>query len=301
MCSIPKFPSSKKLTLADQAEVQNFVEKFPPYSDYNFTSLYSYNVENNIELSWLNNNLVVLFQSYTSDEMFYSFLGDDNITSTAETLLNYAEGKGMKRELKLISEHTKNGMDEKSKVVVTEDHDNHDYVLSTDLICAYSGSKLRNKRSLSNRFLRNNADHRAVELDLTCVKTQLQIFDLFHTWVEKKGYSEEETTHERRALKRLLKNTEKLHTIGTGIYIKDKLVAFMINEILHDQYAMIHFDKSDFTIDGITSYMKQFTAGVFKKYNCEFINYEQDLGISGLKEAKHQLAPSFYLKKYTVS
>ncbi len=60
MCSIPKFPSSKKLTLADQAEVQNFVEKFPPYSDYNFTSLYSYNVENNIELSWLNNNLVVL-------------------------------------------------------------------------------------------------------------------------------------------------------------------------------------------------------------------------------------------------
>jgi hypothetical protein len=41
----------------------------------------------------------------------------------------------------------------------------------------------------------------------------------------------------------------------------------------------------------------------FKKLRalgCEFINFEQDMGIAGLKQAKRLWRPVKYLKKYTI-
>lgn len=37
---IPKFPEFKKLELSNKEEIENFTSKFPPYSDFNFVSMW---------------------------------------------------------------------------------------------------------------------------------------------------------------------------------------------------------------------------------------------------------------------
>ena len=140
---IPNFPEYKKLSLDDKDEIENFVRKFPPYSDYNFTSLYCYNVNDKVEVSWLNDNLVVLFQDYTSDELFYSFLGDNLVTETTLTLLDYADGVGVKKELRLIPECTRAILNGTPELYTSEDANSFDYILSAFDIstCRYTIAK----------------------------------------------------------------------------------------------------------------------------------------------------------------
>ena len=69
---IPEFPEFKKLELSDKEEVEKITSKFPPYSDFNFVSMWSWNIENKIWISQLYGNLVVHFTDYLTDGTFLS-------------------------------------------------------------------------------------------------------------------------------------------------------------------------------------------------------------------------------------
>lgn len=76
---IPEFPNFKKIELSDQKEIESFTSKFPPYSDFNFTSLWSWDTHTNMQISILNKNLVIRFNDYLSDSFFYSLLEIMNV------------------------------------------------------------------------------------------------------------------------------------------------------------------------------------------------------------------------------
>ena len=42
---LPEFPQFKKLELSDKEEVEKFTSKFPPYSDFNFVSMWSWDIK----------------------------------------------------------------------------------------------------------------------------------------------------------------------------------------------------------------------------------------------------------------
>ena len=89
---IPEFPQFKKLELSDKKDVEKFTSLFAPYSDFNFASLWSWNIKDEMRLSVLNGNLVVHFTNYLTEELFYSFLGDKKINETAETTISVSAG-----------------------------------------------------------------------------------------------------------------------------------------------------------------------------------------------------------------
>ncbi len=53
---IPEFPNFKKLELSDREEVESVTNKFPPYSDFNFTSMWCWDINEDMRLSKLNGN-----------------------------------------------------------------------------------------------------------------------------------------------------------------------------------------------------------------------------------------------------
>ncbi len=87
---IPKFPSFKRLEMADREEVEGYARRFPPYSDFSLVSLVSWDVDGSCELSQVNGSLVVSFPDYSTREPLLSFLGDHKTGQTATTLLDYA-------------------------------------------------------------------------------------------------------------------------------------------------------------------------------------------------------------------
>src|SRR6185436_18619332 len=107
---IPEFPEFKKLELTDKEEVEKFTSKFPPYSDFNFVSMWSWDIKGEMRLSMLNGNLVVRFTDYLTGELFYSFLGNSKVNETAEMLINFSRKEGLGAKLRLVPEDSIKGL-----------------------------------------------------------------------------------------------------------------------------------------------------------------------------------------------
>lgn len=297
---IPQFPDFKKLELSDKTEFEEYTKKFLPYSDFNFVSIYSYNTEELIKIAIFSSNLVVMFTDYISNKPFLSFIGNTNVKETIRTLLDYSQQNGLPRELALIPEVNLQTREELTEFTIFEDPDNFDYILSVEEIKTLVGNKYRGKRNFVSRFLREYGEREIQLLDLKDRAIQKEIEELFSLWQKQSEKTKEETATELTAIRRLFGAVEKFSLIPIGIYIDNRLAAFSIDELVQENYAVIHFEKANTKYTGIYQYLKQMTAKHVSSLGCKHINYEQDLALPGLKKAKQSWMPISYLKKYRI-
>lgn len=303
MINIPRFPQFKKLVLEDKESIYTLTSKFPPSSDYNFVSLWSYNVKNDIIVSRLHQNLILRFRDYILDEQFYSFLGNNKTKETIEALLKHTKKENILPKLKLIPEdNILNNPKLFDFFQITEDRDNFDYIFLTDEISKLEGYKFSNKRNKVNNFLRKNPSISVRLVDLKNPKIHKVIIDLFLTWGKNKKKHSNHASNELLALKRLLKSAEFLNVLSLGVYnTNNKLMGFSIIEAVHQDHSMIHFVKADLSYTGLFEYIYKSTASELYKRRCKYVNRQQDLGIPGLRQAKSSWRPIKFLKKYIIS
>ncbi len=296
---IPEFPQFTPLRLGHRAALKSLTSRFPPYSDFNFTSLYSWDTNETTSVSTLDGNLVVRFVDYTTQEPFYSFLGDRNVDETARRLLELARAEGLRPELKLVPESVAAHLHDRSLRAAYDD-DNRDYILSVERLKRYQGNKLGPKRNFVNRFNRSY-EAVTVRVNLSDVAVQTRMLDLFHRWMLQKGADAENPDNELHAMHRVMfaaRYLEDLYVIAT--FIEEDMAAFAINEVVGDGFGMIHFEKADAAYTGVYAHLMQQMAWGMEAAGCRFINYEQDLGIYGLRKGKASYVPSGFLRKYVV-
>ena len=299
---IPQFPRFKKLELLDKEEIERFTRKFPPYSDFNFVSLYSWNTEVETEISTLNQNLVVKFQNYTSDDIFYSFIGNTDVIKTSKTLLDHAEREGILTELLLIPEHTvKNEKKIHDRFLVRDDRDNFDYIYSINDLVQLRGKNYYNKANHLRNFYRHHPNCTVETIDITKRSIGQQMIEVFFTWEKGKNKNRQDTQRELKALERLISNAADFNLVGIGIYLNNRLIGFAIGEIEHNNYATFHFLKGDPVYKEIFVALYNQLAVNLQKKGIEYLNNEQDLGIEGLRQAKMEWRPVSFLKKYIIT
>jgi len=298
---IPNFPKFKKLEVYDKKSIESFTKQYPPYSDFNFVSLWNYDTEEKCKISLLHNNLVIKFTDYITNEPIYGFLGDNQVCETIKILLKLAKDSKDKPILKLVPEQNlkKEKKIIKQKFEVKEDRDNYDYIISVRQLILLPGKKFKSKRRLINK-IKNNMTIKTRELDLKREKIKKEIKDLFYLWEKIKNKKRRETETELIALERLMQKEAFFKLISLGFYKKNKLAGFTINEILPDRYYMGHFGKADST-PGLYKYMEYKTAKIMSKFGCRYMNYQQDLGLPGLRKSKQGWSPIRYLKKFIIT
>ena len=297
----PIFPEFKKLEIEDREFVENFTKKFPPYNDFEFIDLWIYNPRTDTTISLLNNNLVVKRQDYITDDFFYTFLGANNSENTISKLLTISKKENLGNQLKHIPEIS---IDSSSCLhdyfSIIEDPDNFDYILPINEIAELKGGKYYDKRNLVNRFRKMYPDHSVKPLDLTQEKNRQDIRKLFYLWEQQKGKKRSETEIELIAVKKLFDLVSMRNISGLGVYHENRLIGFTTYHLLPDNYAGMSLEKGDNNYQGIYPFLNHETAKILKKLGCTYLNYEQDLGIPGLKKAKMLWKPLFFLKKYTI-
>ena len=89
-------------------------------------------------------------------------------------------------------------------------------------------------------------------------------------------------------------------TFAIGVRVLDRLSAFAIIELLPRRFAMAHFWKTDFEHPGLYAFLMRHLGEVLTEHGCERLNFQQDLGLSGLRFSKKSYVPAAYLRKYTV-
>ncbi len=298
---LPKYPAFKKLEFKDKKPLEEITQKFPPYSDFNFVSLYSYDTEADALVSSLNGNLVIKFRDYITNEPFYSFIGKNKVTETADELLKKAKDEKIMDRIQLIPEVVvKADKNLFRKFKVSEDPDNFDYILDVNSLTSLKGKKFSNKRNLVNRFHKENSNFRVLSLNLSSNQTKEDVLSLFHTWTKVRKKDKEEVGHELKAIKRLLEVSKDLNLIAIGIYIKEKMAGFAVAETLKDDWAIFHFVKGNVNHKGIFEALYMLKGKELLKNDKKLFNIEQDLGLASLRMSKQQWNPVKYLKKYII-
>ena len=299
---LPLFPKFKHLELSDACAVQQYTSRYAPFSDFNFASLWAWNTDNGVLVSEMNGNLIVRLTDHVTGEVFYSLLGEGNVNEVVAALIELSSKERLQPRLRLVPDVVAGQLD-KDVFSITEDDKHADYILLVDRLCSYEGAQLASKRNEVRKFLRSCADTRFAVLDLGDPKTGEQARALFERWNERKRDCHEgEAAREFKAFERCLQSQACLPLIGAGIFAGDLLVAISISEIVDNRYAFTHFEKTDTAnFPGIGPYLNQQVANLLAARGIEFINIEEDLGISGLRMSKRSYFPCGYLKKFNVS
>jgi len=298
---IPEFPTFKKIELSDKNNISDFTSKFPSYSDFSFVSMWAWDIKGEMSYSQLNSNLVVKFTDYLTGEPFFSFLGTQRVNETVNSIFDYSKNIGVVPILKLIAEECIIELDV-NKFMVTEDRDHFDYIYKIEELRDLSGGKFAKKRNQVALFLKNYPNSTVSTIDLKDKNVQGNITNLFLEWLKIK-INEDAIfeSHEEVAVSRLLLAIDELNLVGTGVFVHNKLEAFIINEISGSDYVVAHASKINRKFDGINSYLIKGNAQILSSYKKTYFNYEQDLGVENLRTAKARFRPCAFLKKYQVA
>jgi hypothetical protein len=295
---IETYPRFSKLDLSHQAQVAELTGKFAPYSDFNFTSLFCWSVDDTTEVSLLNGNLVVRMPDYLDGHTVYSILGNNQIDASAGVLLETVD------RLHFVPADTVQALAQPLDYVVTDEPDNFDYIYDLAHLSELPGAKFKKKRNKHNVFV---SDHEHYELEVKTVDTLDHahadiIKQVDRHWATLSSREMGDILPERKALDRLLDNFSAFRLFVTEVWVDGEIKAFSINEILDQDYAICHFEKALKTHhEHINTFLVIEVAKSLRAVGCKWVNWEQDLGLEGLRRSKLSYNPAKMLKKYAVS
>jgi hypothetical protein len=300
---IPTFPEFKKVEISDREAVESHTRRYPPYSDFNFTSLWSWDRGGGRSISELHGNLIVRFTDYKTNEPFLSFLGASELQHTIQTLLEYCKEHNLAEMLSLVPDVSVRDISTSFPFRIEEDRDNFDYVYSVPELSTLAGGKFKGRRNFVNRFLQEHPTARVEVIDLNNVEAQKSILLMMGAWADRKRAQgkEHDIENELIAVKKLFATAQSHALIVTAVFEEQNMLGFSIEELLPNQFALGHFWKANSAHTGVYDFLIQKKAQHLETLGVSFWNYEQDLGVEGLRQSKMDYRPVDFLKKYSVS
>lgn len=299
MLNPPLFPNSANLSLEYKDYIYSITSKFEPYSDFNFVSMYSNDTLGLINVSILNNNMVIKLQDYISGKYFYTFIGENDLLNTIKQVIEESIATGLGNYIKFIPEFIINSTTLPSEYRIIEDIGDHDYIISNKEVSECIGPKFHTNKKSINQFIKlhNNAKFSICEIN-DVVKNK--IIELSETWRQQKNVSIEDSNIELTAIERIFDLKDACNLKLGIVEDNSQLIAFVFFEILDINYAIGHFGKSNREYRGIYQYKIWSLCKYLFENNIKYFNLEQDLGVEGLRISKKHWNPVKYLKKYKI-
>lgn len=298
---IKNFPEFGILELGDKEEILRLTKDLLHYSDFTFSNLWSRDIAiSKREFSKLNGNLIVKMFDYKTNGAFFSVCGLNMPNETISTLTEFIKKEGLNAPIRLIPEEFALKLNLES-VTIEEDRNSFDYIYSTDELKSFEGGKFKQKRNEVSGLLKEHPDVEARELDIKDALVKKDISCLFHRWAQNKIEKiEDYESRENDTFNNTLILAETYDLSLLGIYAKGNIVAFIIYEIVNQDYAVGYFAKTCPEVRGVNAYLLQMLSKTLSSKGIKYFNNEDDVGVESLQTAKMRFRPVKFLKKYTI-
>ena len=294
---ISKYPEFTEVDLSVQKELEAELSKYDSYSDFNFVSLFCWNADNSSAVSRLGDGLVIRLSDYLGNGQNYSYISNSKDSRKYIDIVLTTVKK-----LKFVPEHTVKLISDMTGLNIKEDLDNFDYIYSVSKLSTLEGGKLKKKRNKVNNFEKEMDEQTLIKhLDKITKQHKSEIEILFKKWCNENKKSFDSQKDEYAAVHRAIENLDQLGLIFTELRHNGELMGFSINQVLQDGSAVCHFEKTLNAHKNISPYLVREVAIMLNKKGCKYVNWEQDLGLEGLKQAKSSYKQEYFLKKYTIS
>lgn len=279
------FNDGEKLDLNHQELLQDrLIALEPTLSEYTFANLYLFRNIHDYELIF---DTELFIKGKTRDGLVYLMPTSHPKNWNEETFQRLKQANLC---LYPIPNEWRPFIDHYIKKVLFLEDDN-DYLFATKKFALYPGRHLSNKRNLvkqlNNHFKMNIIPYHPELFQDT--------FNVLEAW--QKEHQGDPSDY--KPCLEALEQSVKLKLQSLLFYIDGEAVGFLIGEHLNANTFVIHFNKVKKRIVGLPQAMYQEIAKRLVSVY-EWVNIEQDLGIPGLKEAKHSYHPDRLLQKNRV-
>lgn len=306
MSSIPYFPTFAPINDVKLKDYSQLYSIDCQHADFTFNNLNNWlNIGDGVSLSNLNGNLVLIFDNiFDSKVKSMSLAGTHQIDQSIQTIIDYQIENKLSIGLIMVPEETVNGIQDTDRYLLKEDRDNWDYILDTHKLSDMTGNKFRTFRRKVNGFINQykQLNVKSIEIDLTEPHNIKRLTGAMHSWnTTYSVFGNDRQRNEGLAINNGLVNAMKLDVKCLGIEIDNKLESFVIFQVHKDKsIAIANHLKCNYSYGNIFDFTTHKLAKYLEKESIELINFEQDLGIEGLRAHKMTLRPLTFYKKFTV-
>jgi hypothetical protein len=158
-----------------------------------------------------------------------------------------------------------------------------DYLFKRAKIAEYPGRFLSPKRNLLKQFMKQ---YRAEVVPYTS-KQKEAVLKVLEAWQE--GMGDMKTDY--LGCKEALKNASALGLKGIVVYIEKAPAAFILGTISRSNLFGLHFAKALTIYKGIYPFLFKELAAYLSMDEISCLNWEQDLGLKGLRQSKQSFQP----------
>lgn len=299
MHRIPNFPFFKPVELADCNVFQEILKTYKPEaSEWTFANLFTWRSHYNYQWSLYEDWLLVTGRDEHGSLYALQPVGPASRKEVVSRLFEWMkkEAEADLPRIERADERLIKELDGAGWISITEAREHFDYVYLRDDLVWLAGNRYRSKRNRINQFLKTYSftyERLGKEHVMECLEIQ-------EKWCQMRRCEEDlSLLGEWDAIREILANFDNLGLTGAVVKIGSKVMAFTIGELLNADTAVIHIEKADPEVNGLFQLINQQFCE--KSWDgIKYINREQDLGISGLREAKLSYFPNHFVKKYLI-
>ncbi len=277
----------------------------PATSELTFTNLFVWRHSKPMRFAKYREGLVLQAET-AAGPVFYPPIGYARLPEIYSDIADSAIRKGLSPLFTRIPEsHAEllraSGLS--SGMTIEEDRDNFDYVYTTESLAYLKGWRLDGKRGFVRKFVSNYSFHYLKYCK--CMKEKC--LKMTKVWMHNKTGAGADLEipkailDEYDALVELLDNYEAFDCPGAVLCVDGTPAAFSFGERLNDSTFVVHFEKANTQLVGSFQTINQMFVQNEVQGKWQYVNREQDLGLSGLRKAKESYVPVRMEKKYNVS
>lgn len=299
---IAEFPVFSKITIKDKQFLDEFNSQFSPYADWAFGTLVTWwDAFDDLELSLLNNNLIIRSSYLTmGSKKFYVLLGINNIDETIEKIFDYQRQQGISPSLYSLPQYTVDAIRHSERYILIEDPNAAEYIVSSKMHASLEGHEMRMIRKKVSQFKRATHDDlvELTDMKLDTIHAKMRLINALHTWHD--IYRNDSERLEGKIIDRVLLESEDIGLHCLALFVNKTLHGFALYKYLSDDTANISHIKVSFEFPNMFAYITHELASSLNKKGVSEMNFEQDLGIEGLRIYKTRLHPIKMLPKYNL-
>ncbi len=296
------------ITESDANLIENYVNSFEPYSDFNFVSIYSWAKHSQAKYCITEDCLYLMLPDYTTQKPIFTLLCKKKHRQNLNLYSLWLQQNNYDVRFDLVPQIVIEGLqtmllEESERWILYEDRDSFDYIIDTALTTHMYGNRYSDFRYKLSLFDRTHDDDLEIKnlnpKDKGQVMAALKLGD---KWARSRNQVVDFYEDELLAYSRFLQLASSKPSIDyIAIYEKNSLIALASFEIVNKDYAIGHFLKFNPAYKGVYYKLVHEVCKRLYERKVKLINIEQDLGIQGLRSAKSHLRPVGYLKKYSLS
>lgn len=187
---------------------------------------------------------------------------------------------------------------------MSEDAFEYIYDCREQATCA--GGKFEDMRRQTRLYFKHYGQHTKITVDNTITQsviTKESVMHLFDDWLGFGTDGSQNPEEENRALAAFFEKKNRKYfgeLVIIRIFYKSKLVAFSVNEMIDEHNAINHFHKSNLNLSGISYFTFFSTMEILNQKGVKYLNFQEDVGIPGLRAFKQKMRPAIIDKRYAI-